>query len=392
MDRAVQSGLPDDLRHKRVTTMAQTRPVALRTVGVEEELMLVDPVDGRPASAGDTVLEAAQEWLGAGADHQVEKEFKMEQTEIGSSPTTDIRALRSELLNLRRAVAAAAGSTGVHVVAVATSPFKVRPTATIDERYSRMLDMFGIIARQQLTCGQHIHVSVGSPDEGVAALDRIRPWLPLLTAISANSPYWQGQDTGYASYRTIAWGQWPTAGPTEAFGDIDGYHGAIKGLLETGAAMDDGMIYFDARLSASYPTLEIRVPDVCTDVGDSALIAALARALVDTAATDWHHGRQPDPIRIEVLRGATWRAARFGLAGDLLDHRSRELVPAWAMVDALVEHVLTALRANGDLDFVLEAIARLRRTGTGADLQRAEFARRGLLSDVVQNAAQRTLE
>jgi len=134
------------------------------------------------------------------------------------------------------------------------------------------------------------------------------------------------------------------------------------------------------------------VPDVCTDVGDSALIAALARALVDTAATDWHHGRQPDPIRIEVLRGATWRAARFGLAGDLLDHRSRELVPAWAMVDALVEHVLTALRANGDLDFVLEAIARLRRTGTGADLQRAEFARRGLLSDVVQNAAQRTLE
>ena len=111
--------------------MAQTRPVALRTVGVEEELMLVDPVDGRPASAGDSVLEVAQEWLGAGADHQVEKEFKMEQTEIGSSPTTDIRALRSELLNLRRAVAAAAGSTGVHVVAVATSPFKVRPTATM---------------------------------------------------------------------------------------------------------------------------------------------------------------------------------------------------------------------------------------------------------------------
>ncbi len=377
---------------KPETFTGQTVGVAMRTVGVEEELMLVDPVDGRPASAGRIVLEAAQEWLGADADHQVEQEFKMEQTEIGSSPTTDISALRAELLKLRRSVASAAGSNGVHVVALATSPFKVRPTATDNERYARMIDMFGIIARQQLTCGQHIHVSVNSPDEGVAALDRIRGWLPLLTAISANSPYWQGQDTGYASYRSIAWGQWPTAGPTETFGNASGYHQAIKGLLQTGAALDDGMIYFDARLSAQYPTLEIRVPDVCTDVGDSALIAALARGLVDTATTDWAHGRPVDRIRIEVLRGASWRAARFGLAGDLLDHRSRELVPAWAMVDALVEHVLAALRANGDLDFVLEGVARLRRTGTGADLQRKEFGRRGLLSDVVQNAAQRTLE
>jgi carboxylate-amine ligase len=366
--------------------------VAIRTVGVEEELLLVDPVDGRPASAGATVLEAAQEWLGAGADQWVEQEFKMEQTEIGSSPSADVPTLRSELLNLRRAVAAAAGSTGVHVVAVATSPFKVRPTPTENERYARMTEMFGIIARQQLTCGQHIHVSINSPDEGVAALDRIRGWLPVLTAISANSPYWQGQDTGYASYRSIAWGQWPTAGPTESFGDVAGYHRAIAGLLATGAAMDDGMIYFDARLSAKFPTLEIRVPDVCTDVGDSALIAALARGLVDTSATDWVHGRPVDPIRIEVLRGAAWRAARFGLTGDLLDQRSLDLVPAWAMVDALVEHVLTALRANGDLDFVLEGVARLRRTGTGADLQRAEFERRGRLTDVVQHAAQRTLE
>ena len=372
--------------------MAQTMSVATRTVGVEEELMILVPVEGRPTSAGDTVLEAAQEWLGAGADHQVEREFKMEQTEIGSSPTTDIAALRTELLKLRRAVAAAAGYAGVHVVAVATSPFKVRPTATENERYARMIDMFGIIARQQLTCGQHIHVSINSPDEGVAALDRIRGWLPLLTAISANSPYWQGQDTGYASYRSIAWGQWPTTGPTETFGDVAGYLRAINGLLATGAAMDDGMIYFDARLSASYPTLEIRVPDVCVDVGDSALIAALARGLVDTAANDWAQHRPIDPIRIEVLRGAAWRAARFGLSGDLLDHRIRELVPALAMVDALVEHVLAALRANGDLDFVLDGVARLRRNGTGADLQRAEFARRGLLSDVVQNAAQRTLE
>ena len=363
-----------------------------RTVGVEEELMLVDPVSGTPASAGDVVHEAAVEALGAAADHLVEREFKMEQTEIGSTPTIDVAALGTELLAVRRTVAAAAGSTGVHVVAVATNPFTVNPTLTKNERYARMAEMFGIIAAQQLTCGQHIHVAIESPEEGVAVLDRIRGWLPLLVAMSANSPYWQGQDTGYASYRSIAWGQWPTAGPTESFGTVEGYHRAISDLLATGAAMDDGMIYFDARLSASYPTLEIRVPDVCMDVRDSTLIAALARALVDTAATQWRHGHPVDPIRIEVLRGAAWRAARFGLQGDLLDHRSRELVPAWAMIDALVQHVLHALRANGDLDFVLAGIEDLRRRGTGAQVQRTEFARRGLLMDVVQLAAQRTLE
>jgi carboxylate-amine ligase len=366
--------------------------VATRTVGVEEELMLVDPRHGTPASAGDAVHEAAVHRLGADADQLVEREFKTEQTEIASSPATDIAALREELRTVRRTVAEAAGSTGVHVVAVATNPFKVRPTLTAGERYARMQAMFGIIAAQQLTCGQHIHVSIDSEQEGVAVLDRIRGWLPLLVALSANSPYWQGQDTGYASYRSIAWGQWPTAGPTETFGSVEGYHRAIDDLLATGAAMDDGMIYFDARLSTSYPTVEIRVPDVCTDVGDSALIAALARALVDTASAEWAHGHPADPIRIEVVRGAAWRAARFGLDGELLDHRSRCLVPAWAMIDALVQHVLHAQRANGDLDLVLESVDRLRGTGTGADLQRAEFARRGLLMDVVQFAGQRTLE
>lgn len=177
--------------------------------------MLVDPVRGTLASAGTAYIEAPWRSLGAGADHLVEREFKMEQTEIGSTPTTDVAALREELLSVRRTVAAAAGSTGVHVVAVATNPFEVNPTLTKNERYARMAGMFGIIAAQQLTCGQHIHVAIESAEEGVAVLDRIRGWLPLLIALSANSPYWQGQDTGYASYRSIAWGQWPTAGPTE---------------------------------------------------------------------------------------------------------------------------------------------------------------------------------
>jgi carboxylate-amine ligase len=367
--------------------------VATRTVGVEEELMLVDPVDGRPTSAGATVLEAAQEWLGADADHQVEQEFKMEQTEIGSSPTTDISALRAELLQLRRSVAAAAGSTGVHVVAVATSPFKVRPTATPNDRYERMTEMFGIIARQQLTCGQHIHVSINSPDEGVAALDRIRPWLPLLTAISANSPYWQGQDTGYASFRTVMWGLWPTTGPAGPFVDEAGYDAALDDLISTGAAMDLGMIYFDARLSARYPTVEIRVADVCTDVDDAVVIAALCRALVDTVADDWRTGRPVRSVPPQIHRAASWRAARFGLTGDLVDPTRRTgLVPAAVAVAELVERVSAALAGHGDSQLVADGVARMLQGGTGAERQRAAFrGADGDLASVVTDAARRTL-
>ena len=366
--------------------------VGNRTFGVEEELLLVDPDDGRPVPAGEAVFEASKERLGADRDHQVDQEFKMEQTEIGSEICTEAPELLAQLTELRRAVSAAAGSAGVHPVALATSPLKVWPQPTVNERYARMADAFGLVARQQLTCGQHIHVGIGSPEEGVAVLDRIRRWLPVITAMSVNSPFYQGEDTGYGSYRTVAWGMWPTAGPTQRFGDVATYHRTIDDLVTSGTALDDAMVYFDARLSANYPTVEIRVPDVCTDVGDSVLIAALARALVDTAAQQGLDQR-PDPdIRVEMLRAASWRAARSGLSGDLVDPVLGRPVPAWSLVEEMVRHVEPALRANGDLDWVGASLERLRVSGTGADLQRAAFAQRHLLSDVVLDAVRRTVE
>ncbi len=369
----------------------QTGRVGKRTFGVEEELLLVSADSGHPVPAGAEVLEAAQEWLGTDRDHQVDHEFKMEQTEIGSEPCTEAPQLLEQLMELRRTVSAAAGTTGVHAVALATSPFRVWPRPTVNERYQRMTEAFGLVARQQLTCGQHIHVGVDSQAEGVAVLDRIRRWLPVITAMSVNSPFYQGEDTGYSSYRTIAWGMWPTAGPTARFGDVATYQRTIDELVASGTALDDGMIYFDARLSASYPTLEIRVPDVCTDVGDSVVIAVLARALVDTAAGEWVN-RRPDPdIRVEMLRAATWRASRSGLSGDLVDPVVGTPVPAWSLVDDMVRHVEPALREHGELEWVASALKKLRTSGTGADHQRASFARRGLLSDVVLDAARRTV-
>ncbi len=360
----------------------------MRTVGVEEELLVVSADTMRPVPLGDRVVAEA----GSGqSQDQFEAEFKKEQVELGSSPTTSLTDLGAELHRLRTEVSDAARRRGAEVVAVASSPFKVRPTISGGERYAEITLRFGLLARQQLTCGQHVHVSVTSDEEGVAVLDRIRPWLAILTALSGNSPFWHGQPSGYASYRSIMWGLWPTAGPTEAFGDVDGYHRAMAERLASGAAMDLGMMYFDARLSSHYPTVEIRVPDVCTDVADALLIAALARGLVDTAAAEWRAGKPARGISVGLLRVAAWRAAKSGMADDLVDTTTAEAVPSRQLLDALVDHIGDALTANGDAARVQHAIARIRSTGTGSTFQTRSYARRSDLADVVRDAAARTI-
>ena len=365
------------------------------TFGVEEELLLVDAGGGEPVAAGEAVVESALEFLAEVStpfgETAVEHEFKMEQAEIGSEPCTTTDDLAGQLRDLRGHAAAAAAGSGTQIAAIATSPFKVRPTATEDDRYHRMSLEFGLLARQQLTCGQHVHVGVESRAEGVGVLDRIGQWLPTLLAMSTNSPFWQGQDTGYASFRTVMWGLWPTAGPTGPFGDEAGYDAAIADLVGTGAAMDDGMIYFDARLSARYPTVEVRVADVCTDVDDAVLVAALCRAIVGTAAARWRAGAPGAGISPQMQRAAMWRAARYGLSDGLVDPARREVVPTEDAVRALVDDVRDALDETGDLGLVLDGVERLLRTGTGADRQRAAHRATGSLSGVVHEAVRRTV-
>src|SRR5206468_11825762 len=131
-----------------------------------------------------------------------------------------------------------------------------------------------------------------------------------------NSPFWLGDDAGYASFRTMAWGRWPTAGPTTRFGSVAEYDRRVDALVASGAALDAGMLYFDARLSANYPTVEIRVADVCPEVADTVLLAALCRALVESAS----RGALPTvDVDLALLRAAAWRAARYGLSDELVD-------------------------------------------------------------------------
>ena len=356
-----------------------------RTVGVEEELLLVDPASGERRNLSMKVLSEA----GHGNGPVVDPELLRHMIETRSEPATDLGATARDLRASRRAAIAAAERAGTAVAAVAMAPLAgPAHRVTPDTRYARIVDEFGRTGLAAGSLGMHVHVAVGSDEEGVRVLDRLRPWLPPLVALAANSPYSDGADTGYASWRQQVWTRWPSAGPAEPFGSVEEYHRVCECLIRSGAALDLGMLYFDARLSVEHPTVEIRVTDVCTDVEDAVLVAALCRALVETLAAE----DPAPPWRSDLLRAAHWRAGRHGLADHLLDPLTGEPAPADDVLGLLVDTVRPALASAGDEDRVQAGLARLASRGGGATRQRQAYERTGEVSGVVADLVARTRE
>lgn len=362
----------------------------MRTVGVEEELLLVDPATGEPKALSTAVLARAAH-TGSG-DDVFEEELHQQQLEFATHPQSDMRDIATEIVRCRKEAARLAGEFGASVVALGTSPLPAKPAITVNNRYAWMVEQFGLPTQEQLVCGCHVHVSVESDEEGVAVIDRIRPWLPILTALSANSPFWYGKDSHYDSYRNRVWERWPSAGPTELFGSAEMYHRRVADMVATGVVRDEGMIYFDARLAKKYPTVEIRVSDVCLHADTAVLVATLTRALVETAAREWREDRRPLDHSVSLLRLATFRAARSGVSEQLLHPLAMRPMPAEDVVRALLEHVQGALEDSGDLERARESAARVLHRGNGARLQREEMARSGNLGDVVAACVRHTQE
>jgi carboxylate-amine ligase len=210
-----------------------------------------------------------------------------------------------------------------------------------------------------------------------------------LLALSANSPFWQGRDSSYASFRYQAWGRWPCSG-TEPFGTAQRYHQTLQQMARTRTLLDTGMVYFDARLSEHYPTIEIRIADVCLQADDAVLVAALVRALVETEARAARDGKPVLPTRTELLRLAAWRASRSGLDGALLDPVTGLPEEAATVAGLLLDHCRDALADAGDTDVVSQLLTALLARGNGATFQRAAYRRSGRLADVVGSAVAAT--
>lgn len=360
---------------------------SLRTMGVEEELVLVDAETMRPRAVGPAIVATA-----AGPSASIlEAEMKQEQIEVISPPSATHADLLDSVRRGRRLADAEALRHGARVVATATSPGALSASLANGDRYSRMAERYGIVARDQFTCGLHVHVAIDSPEEGVGVLDRIRCWLPSLLALSTNSPLCHGTETGYQSYRYQTWGRWPTSGPTEVFGGVDRYRSIVAALVASEALLDEGMIYFDARLSRNHPTVEIRIADVPLYAEDAALLAILARALVETAAVEWRTGVPAPTVPTPVLVAASWTASKEGVTGSLIDPHSSSRVPAAHVLESLLDHVGVALALSGDAAVAVDGVARILARGTGADRQKTVWRRSGDIEQVVADAALATI-
>lgn len=350
-------------------------------MGVEEEFHLVD-LETR--SAVPRVPELLDE-LQALDGEAFAAELKPSIIETNSRPTADLADLRTDLVRLRGMLAGIADARGLGVVGAGSVPL-IDGSAegiTPSPRYERMRDEYQMLAFEQQICGTQVHVDVPDRDAAVAVMQHSGPWLPVLLALSASSPFWKSEDTGYASSRTLAWHRWPTAGPPAPLTDAADYDALIADLLASGTMSDPGMVYFDMRPSAHQNTVEVRICDASPSVDGVVLLAGLSRALVRHGMRAHLDGRPSPRYRPELLRAASWRAARSGLEGDLVDVPGRELVPPSRAVRLMLEHLADDLDEAGDRavveELALEALAR----GSSAARQRQRANRGGGLEAVV---------
>jgi glutamate---cysteine ligase / carboxylate-amine ligase len=202
-------------------------------------------------------------------------------------------------------------------------------------------------------------------------------------ALAANSPFWLGVDTGYASFRTVIWRRWPMAGTPQFFASRAEYDTLVDTLVKTGSLSDATKIYWDVRPSARFETLEFRITDVCLTIDEALLIAGLSRALVRTCYDQAIKNESALDVRPELLRAAKWRAARYGFEGELIDVADKRAIPAHELIEKLLATLRPALEAYGDWDEINTLTHDTLARGNGATPQRAAYARRGHLEDVV---------
>ena len=353
----------------------------MATFGIEEEFQFLDPVTLRPADVGPQVyvrLRALPQW------HDVtHPEFLASQVEHASTVFDRMDDARRALVGFRAAVADLAAEFGVVVASVGTPPDTTSfPSITQVDRYQRIVStMDGVIADHQVS-GLHVHVGIPSREAGVIVLNAVRPWLPLLTAMSANSPLWRGQDTGHDSWRTVLLRRWTTSGCPPAFVDAADYDRRIKRLLGIGGTVDLGVIMWDVRLSEHLPTVEFRMADAQLDAHTTLLVAALCRAFVthslSVPAAQSTAVAASAAVPSELLSAALLHSAHHGMRHQVFDPVTGALAPAQDCLNGLVRMLESELVDSGDAAPVRDAVARLAVDGTGAERQRAAFRHGGI--------------
>lgn len=359
------------------------------TVGVEEEYQLVDAGSGELRSRARFVID--WDWTG-----DIKPEMQENTVEVETRICAESSCVRDELSRLRFQAAVAAEARGLRVVAAGTHPFSgwAGQEFSSGEVYRRLRREYRRLADTQNIFGMHVHVSVPEGTERVPVMNVARLFLPYLLALTASSPLYLGEDTGYASYRSILWRRWPRSGAPPRFEDAAEFDRLMRLLTETGCIDGPGRVYWDIRPHHAYPTLEYRVADVTPRVEDAVAAAALARAVTAGVVEGvLREPRLPEALMGPLLRENAWRASRDGLGAELLEVEGERVsvVPVREGLLRLAERLAPIAERLGDGDVLAGLPAVLERGDAAARIRdRVELAD-GDLAGVVRWLADETV-
>ncbi|MEM1264621.1 MAG: carboxylate-amine ligase [Pseudomonadota bacterium] len=345
------------------------------TLGIEEEYFLVDRESRELVREPDvSFLAACQDAVG----DRVTNEFLLCQIEVGTKPHRVVGDAIRELGELRSGISAAAERFGYAPIAASTHPFSAwrRQRHTPKERYDGLAEDLGQAARRMLIGGMHIHIGIEDDDLRVDLMNQVSYFVPHFLALSCSSPFWEGDDTGLASYRMTVFDALPRTGLPDLVTSHTEYRRLVGQLVGAGCIEDATKIWWDVRPSDRFPTLEIRVMDVCARLRDAAAIAALYQSLIATLYRLKTRNQRWRLYPRTLIMENRWRAARYGSAGDLVDHGRAAMMPFATLVEELID--LTAAEAES-LGCVteLQHLRRIAEEGTSAMRQRAAFAAGG---------------
>jgi len=336
------------------------------TLGIEEELVLVDPETLLPAHGIEAILADTD----PDAPGEVKPELMQSVLEICTDPCPDLGAAAEQLAQVRRRVRASAERNGMLTVAAGTHPTGLTSDQRIVDRprYRELVDELGWIAHQELIFGTHVHVGVKGADRAMYVTDGIRRHLPLLLAISANSPLWQGEVTGLMSTRTPIFRHFPRVGIPPHYGSWEIFESRVEMMMRAGAIPDYSFLWWDVRPHPNFGTVELRIFDQQTRIEDTVALAALSVCLVHRYTANFDEGKPMVEVPTELIDDNKVRAAIKGLDGDLVDLPDPRSAPASELAHELVTELEPDARELGCFD-ALEVVRGIIDGGTGARRQ-----------------------
>lgn len=358
------------------------------TLGIEEEYMVVDPETRELVSHDQQIVKEAAKVL----DEQVKAEMHQAVVEVGTNICNNVAEARDEIVHLRKSISGIAEDLGYRIGAAGTHPFSKWETQllTPNPRYDQIINELQDTARSNLIFGLHVHVGIEDKDLALHVTNAMRYFLPHIYAISTNSPFWEGRNTGFKSYRSKVFDKFPRTGIPGAFESVSQYENYINLLVKTNCIDNPKKIWWDIRIHPFFPTLEVRICDVPMTVDETIALAALIQALVVKIHKLKSQNLNFISYHRALLNENKWRAGRYGLDGKMIDFGKECEVNTRHLIEELllfVDEVVDELGSRKEMDYIRSLL----KTGTGADRQLAVYEETNDLVKVVDYILEQTI-